>query len=108
MTFGGKGRHAAMGSLGVEQARRLVDMAIDHGVTLFDTADIYSEGFAEEVLGATLKTQRQNVQIATKAFSRMGAGANDLGLSRHHLIRACEASCGASAPIISTCTRRTR
>jgi aryl-alcohol dehydrogenase-like predicted oxidoreductase len=92
MTFGGKGRHAAMGALGVEQARRLVDIAIDHGVTLFDTADIYSEGLAEEVLGATLKGRRQNVQIATKAFTRMGPGPNDLGLSRHHLIGACEAS----------------
>jgi aryl-alcohol dehydrogenase-like predicted oxidoreductase len=92
MTFGGKGRHAAMGALGVEQARRLVDIAIDQGVTLFDTADIYSEGLAEEVLGATLKGRRQNVQIATKAFSRMGAGPNDLGLSHHHLIAACEAS----------------
>ncbi|MGD0046872.1 MAG: aldo/keto reductase [Bryobacteraceae bacterium] len=92
MTFGGKGRHAAMGGLGVEPASRLVDIAIDHGVTLFDTADIYSEGFAEEVLGATLKGRRQSVQVATKAFSRMGPGPNDLGLSRHHLITACEAS----------------
>ncbi|MGD0497449.1 MAG: aldo/keto reductase [Bryobacteraceae bacterium] len=92
MTFGGKGRHAAMGGLGVEEARRLVDMAIDRGVTLFDTADIYSEGLAEEVLGAALKGRRHHVQIATKAFSRMGPGPNDLGLSRHHLMEACEAS----------------
>jgi aryl-alcohol dehydrogenase-like predicted oxidoreductase len=92
MTFGGKGRQAAMGALGVEPASRLVDIAIEHGVTLFDTADIYSEGLAEEVLGATLKGRRQNVQVATKAFSRMGPGPNDLGLSRDHLIRACEDS----------------
>jgi aryl-alcohol dehydrogenase-like predicted oxidoreductase len=92
MTFGGKGRHAAMGALGVEPARRLVDIAIERGVTLFDTADIYSEGLAEEVLGATLKGRRQNVQIATKAFSPMGTGPNDLGLSRQHLIEACESS----------------
>jgi aryl-alcohol dehydrogenase-like predicted oxidoreductase len=92
MTFGGKGRHAAMGGLGVEEAGRLVDIAIAHGVTLFDSADIYSEGLAEEVLGATLKGRRHSVQIATKAFSRMGPGPNDLGLSRHHLIEACEAS----------------
>jgi aryl-alcohol dehydrogenase-like predicted oxidoreductase len=92
MTFGGKGRHAAMGGLGVEEAGRLVDLAIAHGVTLFDSADIYSEGLAEEVLGATLKGRRQSVQIATKAFSRMGPGPNDLGLSHHHLIEACEAS----------------
>jgi len=92
MTFGGKGRHAAMGALDVEQAGRLVDIAIEQGVTLFDTADIYSEGLAEEVLGAALKGRRQNVQISTKAFSRMGPGPNDLGLSRHHLVSACEAS----------------
>jgi aryl-alcohol dehydrogenase-like predicted oxidoreductase len=92
MTFGGKGRHAAMGGLGVEEAGRLVDIAIAHGVTLFDSADIYSEGLAEEVLGATLKGRRHSVQIATKAFSRMGPGPDDLGLSRHHLIEACEAS----------------
>jgi len=92
MTFGGKGRHAAMGALGVEPARRLVAIAIERGVTLFDTADIYSEGLAEEVLGATLKGRRQDVQIATKAFSRMGSAPNDIGLSRQHLIAACEAS----------------
>ena len=92
MTFGGRGRQTAMGALGVEQASRLIDIAIDHGVTLFDTADIYSEGLAEEVLGAALKGRRQNVQVASKAFSRMGPGPNDLGLSRHHLMEACEAS----------------
>jgi len=92
MTFGGKGRHAAMGALGVEPARRLVDISIEHGVTLFDTADIYSEGLAEEVLGATLKGRRHTVQIATKAFSRMGPGPNDMGLSRAHLIQSCEDS----------------
>ena len=85
-----------MGALGVEQARRLVDMAIDHSVTLFDSADIYSEGLAEEVLGATLKGRRQNVQIATKAAARTGPGPNDLGLSRHHLIEACEAFCAVT------------
>ena len=92
MTFGGKGRHAAMGSLGVEQASRLADIAIERGVTLFDTADIYSEGMAEEVLGGALKGRRHSVQVATKAFSRMGPGPNDLGLARQHLIAACEAS----------------
>ncbi|MGA3259815.1 MAG: aldo/keto reductase [Bryobacteraceae bacterium] len=92
MTFGGKGRHAAMGALDAERAGHLVDIAIEQGVTLFDTADIYSEGLAEEVLGATLKGRRQSVQIATKAFSPMGPGPNDFGLSRHHLISACEAS----------------
>jgi aryl-alcohol dehydrogenase-like predicted oxidoreductase len=92
MTFGGRGRHAAMGTIGVAEASRLVDIAIESGVTLFDTADIYSDGLSEEVLGAALKGRRHKVLVATKAFSRMGPGQNDLGLSRHHLIEACEAS----------------
>jgi len=92
MTFGGKGRHAAMGAVGVEEASRLIDIAVEHGVTLIDTADIYSEGMSEEVLGAALKGRRQTVQVATKAFSRMGPGPNDMGLSRGHLMEACEAS----------------
>jgi aryl-alcohol dehydrogenase-like predicted oxidoreductase len=92
MTLGGKGRFAAMGNVGVEEARRLTGISIDHGVTLFDTADIYSEGLAEEVLGAALKERRNQVLIATKAFARMGPGPNELGLSRQHLMEACEAS----------------
>lgn len=92
MTLGGKGRHAAMGGLGVEEARRLTAICLEHGVTLFDTADIYSQGLAEEVLGAALKDHRHQVLIATKAFMRMGPGANDEGLSRQHLMEACEAS----------------
>jgi len=92
MTFGGKGRHAAMGAVGVGEAGRLIDIAVEHGVTLIDTADIYSEGYSEEVLGAALKGRRHTMQVATKAFSRMGPGPNDLGLSRHHLMNACEAS----------------
>ena len=92
MTFGGKGRHAAMGAVGVEEASRLIDIAVEHGVTLIDTADIYSEGLSEEVLGAALKGRRHSVQVATKAFSRMGPGPNDMGLSRGHLMEACEAS----------------
>jgi len=92
MTLGGRGRFAAMGNTGVEEARRLTGISIDHGVTLFDTADVYSEGAAEEVLGAALKQRRNEVLIATKVFARMGSGPNDLGLSRQHLIEACEAS----------------
>ena len=92
MTFGGKGRHAAMGTVGVAEAARLIDMAVDRGVSLIDTADIYSEGLSEEVTGAALKGRRGSVLLATKAFSKMGPGENDMGLSRHHLIAACEAS----------------
>ncbi|HUP04733.1 MAG TPA: aldo/keto reductase, partial [Bryobacteraceae bacterium] len=82
----------AMGTVDAEEARRFVDLSLERGVTLFDTADIYSEGLSEEVLGAALKGRRQSVLVATKAFSKMGPGPNDLALSRHHLIEACEAS----------------
>ena len=92
MTLGGKGRHAAMGGIGVKDATRQVDLCLARGVNLFDTADIYSEGLAEEVLGEALHGRRHQVLVATKAFARMGPGANDLGLSRYHLLRACEAS----------------
>jgi aryl-alcohol dehydrogenase-like predicted oxidoreductase len=92
MTFGGRGRHEAMGSTQGDEARRLVDICIEVGVNLFDTADIYSNGASEEVLGQALGNKRKQVLVATKAFSRMGAGSNDLGLSRSHLIEACEAS----------------
>ncbi|MCL5744813.1 MAG: aldo/keto reductase [Acidobacteria bacterium] len=91
-TFGGKGWFAALGNTGVEEARRLVDICIDHGVTLFDTADAYSEGVAEEVLGAAVKDRRTKVLITTKVGGRMGPGPNDVGLSRQHIMAACEAS----------------
>ena len=92
MTFGGEGRFGAMGSTQEEEARRIVDVCIDAGVNLFDTADMYSAGRAEEVLGAALAGRRHAVVIATKAFFRLANGPNDVGLSREHLIAACEAS----------------
>jgi aryl-alcohol dehydrogenase-like predicted oxidoreductase len=67
-------------------------MCLDAGVNLIDTADVYSDGLSEEVVGKTLKGRRDRVLIATKARFAMGDGPNDAGLSRHHLIRACEAS----------------
>ncbi|MFL6664886.1 MAG: aldo/keto reductase [Rhizobacter sp.] len=75
-----------------EQAQRMVDLCLDHGVTLFDTADVYSDGLAEEVLGHALKGKRQSALISTKATFTTGRGPNDKGSSRHHLLRACEAS----------------
>ena len=81
-----------MGTVGVEEARRFIEISMEHGVTLIDTADIYSEGFSEEVVGEALRGQRHKVQLATKLFSRMGPGPNDMGLSRGHVIDACEAS----------------
>ncbi|WP_455873422.1 aldo/keto reductase [Rhizobium yanglingense] len=93
MTFGGKGWAKMVGDLGVSEARRLVDLCLDAGVNLIDTADVYSAGVSEEILGEVLGGKRKNgVLIATKARFPMGDGPNDAGSSRQHLIAACEAS----------------
>lgn len=93
MTIGGKGNFAKVGNVGLEDARRQIDMVIDAGVNLIDTADIYSLGASEEIIGEALGGKRPGgVLIASKARFAMGSGPNDRGLSRHHLIRACEAS----------------
>jgi len=92
MTFGGRGNFAKTGSLDLAAARRLIDRALAAGVTLIDTADIYSRGLAEEIVGAALEGRREQVLIATKLRFRMGEGPNDAGLSRQHIIEACEAS----------------
>lgn len=93
MTFGGQdGKFAAIGQTGPDEASRLVDIAIDHGVTLFDTSDNYAGGRSEEILGAALRSKRDKVVLATKVFGRTGSGDDDLGLSRGHIVRACEAS----------------
>jgi aryl-alcohol dehydrogenase-like predicted oxidoreductase len=93
MTFGGGNeRFDAMGGTHGDEARRLIDICLEAGVNLFDTADVYSAGRSEEVLGETLAGRRDKVLIATKAFGRTGEGAHDTGLSRRHLIQACEAS----------------
>jgi len=92
MTFGGGGRFASVGSTDVDGARRQIDLCLDAGVNLIDTADVYSAGASEEILGQALAGRRDRVLLATKARMAMGDGPNDAGLSRHHLIRACEAS----------------
>src|SRR5579871_2024430 len=92
MTMGGEGRFAAMGNVQVDEARRQVEICIEAGVNLFDTADIYSFGKSEEVLGQALGTKRKDIVLATKGFVRLEAGTNRAGLSRRHLVEACEAS----------------
>src|SRR6185369_2799832 len=92
MTLGGEGRFAAMGNVQVEEARRQVELCIEAGVNLFDTADIYSFGKSEEVLGQALGAKRKDIVLATKGFVRLGPGTNQAGLSRKHLVEACEAS----------------
>ncbi|WP_330334233.1 aldo/keto reductase [Streptomyces sp. NBC_00536] len=86
-TFGGQGPlFGAWGTTGVAEARRLVDICIDAGITMFDTADVYSGGASEEVLGAALKGRRDQVLISTKAGLPMGDGPHDAGTSRARLI----------------------
>jgi aryl-alcohol dehydrogenase-like predicted oxidoreductase len=90
-TFGGRGPlFSAWGNTDVDEARRLVDLCLDAGVSLFDTADIYSDGASESILGAALKGRRDRAIISTKVSLRSGDGPNDTGASRHHLITATE------------------
>jgi len=92
MTFGGRGKFAKVGATDVGAATRQIDTVLDAGINLIDTADVYSDGLSEEILGEAIAGRRDRVLIATKARFPMGTGANDAGLSRHHLIGACEAS----------------
>jgi aryl-alcohol dehydrogenase-like predicted oxidoreductase len=92
-TFGGGNEFFKQwGSTDVKEATRLVDVAIDAGVNLFDTADVYSRGLSEEILGKAIAGRRDKVLVATKATFKMGDGPNDVGSSRFHLIQAAEAS----------------
>ncbi len=92
MTFGGDGMFSRVGDVQLADAKRQVGLCLDAGVNLFDTADIYSNGHSEAILGEALGVERKRIVLATKAFAPMGEGPNDLGLSRKHLIEACEAS----------------
>src|SRR3954447_6652532 len=92
MTFGGTGDFAAVGSTDVPGATRQIDLCLDRGVNFIDTANVYSNGLSEQILGEALKGRRDRVVLATKARMPMGDGANDAGLSRHHLIAECENS----------------
>ena len=92
-TFGGGNEFfKAWGSSDVAEATRLVDICLEAGVNFFDTADIYSNGMSEEILGKAIKGKRNRVLISSKATFRMADGPNDLGSSRYHLIPACEDS----------------
>lgn len=92
MTFGGRGYWKAIGELEQKDANELVNLALEEGINFFDTADVYSEGLAEEMLGKALGSRRKNIILATKVRGRTGAGPNDVGLSRHHIIENCNAS----------------
>jgi aryl-alcohol dehydrogenase-like predicted oxidoreductase len=92
-TFGGKGEFfGAWGSSDVAEATKLVDVALEAGLNMFDSADVYSGGAAEEILGAAIKGRRDKVIVSTKSTFRLGDGPNDVGSSRHHLIKSIEGS----------------
>ena len=92
MTFGGRGKFALVGETEVDEARRIFDRALDGGINFIDTADVYSDGRSEEIVGELIKGRRDEIVLATKARFAMGEGQNDAGLSRRYLLRACEAS----------------
>lgn len=92
-TFGGANAFfGAWGKTDVAEASRLVDVCLEAGINLFDTANVYSTGLAEEILGKAIAGKRDQLLISTKATFRMSEGPNELGSSRYHLIRACEDS----------------
>src|SRR4051812_36109949 len=95
MTFGGGGMWTAIGTLGTKEAEDLVGIALDAGVNFIDTADVYSDGDSERLLGAALKSlarPREQVVVATKVRGRVGPGVNELGLSRAHILASIDKS----------------
>src|SRR5437763_5043762 len=91
-TFGGGGEFfKAWGASDVAEATRLVDICLEAGLNLFDSADNYSQGMAEEILGRAIDGRRDRVILSTKATFRAGTGPNDVGSSRYHLMRSVEA-----------------
>lgn len=93
MTIGGKDRFSKMGNLGVSETKHILDVCRDAGVTTIDTADVYSHGASEEIIGEALQGRREDFVLVTKSFMRLGtSGPHDTGLSRKYLIKACEAS----------------
>lgn len=92
MTFGGAGGFKDVGEIGQDEANRQVAMCLEAGCNFFDTADVYSAGLSEEILGQALRTRRGQAIVATKVRWRVGDGVNDVGLSRSRVIEACEQS----------------
>lgn len=92
MGFAGAGMFESIGDIDVDGAKRQLDLCIDAGVNLVDTANMYSAGASEETLGQALEGRREKLMVATKVRFAMGSGANDAGLSRWHIIESVEAS----------------
>jgi aryl-alcohol dehydrogenase-like predicted oxidoreductase len=92
-TFGGKGPlFSAWGNTDVDEAKRLIDICLEAGVNMFDTADVYSDGISESILGEAVRCRRDQVILSTKITLRVSEAANDVGASRHHLINATDAA----------------
>lgn len=92
MTFGGKGFWEVVGKTGQQEADRLVGSCIEAGINFFDTADVYSQGESETILGKALGSKRKDIVLATKVKGRTGQGPNDIGLSRAHIMLSIDAS----------------
>ena len=92
MNFSGEGFFGMAGSLSIAESKKLVDMAVDHGVNLLDTSNAYTTGKSEEALGAILKGRSDQLMVGTKVRFAMGKGPNEQGLSRFHIIHEAEAS----------------
>jgi aryl-alcohol dehydrogenase-like predicted oxidoreductase len=92
MTFGGQGQFSSVGDTDLDGAKAQLDLCLEAGVNLVDTANVYSRGVSEELVGQALEGRRDDVLLATKVRMPMGGGPNDAGVSRSELIRQCEAS----------------
>ena len=92
MNFAGEGLFGKIGSVSMKDAARLVDIAVDHGVNLLDTSNVYTTGKSEEAVGEVLKGRSNQILVGTKVRFAMGKGPNEQGLSRFHIIEQCEAS----------------
>jgi aryl-alcohol dehydrogenase-like predicted oxidoreductase len=92
MTFGGKGFWQVVGQTPQGEADRLVSLALEGGVNFFDTADVYSEGESEKILGKALGARRKDIVLATKVRGRVGPGPNQVGLSRGHILESIDGS----------------
>lgn len=92
MGFGGVGGFGRVGAGGVDEARAQIDLCMDAGLNLIDTADAYSSGVCEEIVGEAIRGRREELIIATKVGMNIGPSLNDRGLSRHHIVRQCEGS----------------
>ena len=92
MSFGSQGYWTKIGGLDQNAAQKLVDIALDGGINFFDTANVYSYGQSEQILGKAIKGKRDKIVLATKVRGRMSQEINDVGLSRRHIIESCENS----------------